>query len=71
MMTLARGKDLCILRLYLNDDIYLLKLSEVCQKVEKETYAHQPFTESTRQMGIVSLLWLKKKCNHNKLEQEI
>ena len=57
MMTLARGKDLCILWSYLNDDIYLFKLSEVCQKVEKETYAHQPFTEGTRQMGIVSLLW--------------
>ena len=34
---------------------YLLKLSEERQEVQKKTYAHEPFTESTRQMGMVSL----------------
>ena len=34
---------------------YLLKLSDEGEEVQKETYTHQPLTEGTYQMGIVSL----------------
>lgn len=40
VMVMSRGKDLCILWLYLNMNSYLLKLPEVCQKEQKETDAH-------------------------------
>ena len=36
-------------------DSDLLKLSDEGEEVQKETYTHQPLTEGTCQMGIVSL----------------
>ena len=48
-------KNLCIPWMNLYLESYLLKLSEECQEVQKKKYAHEPFAESTHQMGMVSL----------------